>query len=93
MKKLFVLFSIFVFFYSCVSKADTNFENLKKIEKGMTIQQVDSIMIYKPNLREEAFWDKSKFVYYYESGFGSSDDFKIIFSKTDSIVTNIECGD
>lgn len=59
----------------------------------MTIQQVDSIMKYEPNLIEEAFWDKSQFVYYYESGFGSSDDFKIIFSKTDSIVTNIKYGD
>lgn len=74
-------------------KSGQELYGFKKIRKGMLNTQVDSIMTDSPKLIKEAFWDKNLYVNYYDSGFGASDDFKIIFSKKDSLVVNIEYGD
>ncbi|MBC9796889.1 hypothetical protein [Sinomicrobium weinanense] len=93
MKNLIILSIIILFFSACASKADKNFTDLKKNRKGMSNTQVDLIMTNSPKLIKEAFWDKNLYVNYYDSGFGTSDDFKIIFSKKDSLVVSIEYGD
>lgn len=64
-----------------------------KITKGMSFDSVNVVMKNKPREIKTAFWNDSLFVQYYDSGFGASDDFKIIFSKKDSIVVDIEYGD
>ena len=93
MRKILILIGFTVLLYSCLSEANRNFNNLKKVEIGMTMHQVDSIMKNKPKTIEKAFWDDNLFVYYYNSGFGASDDFSIVFSKRDSLVTSIGFGD
>ena len=91
MKKLIILIVIFIL--SCNSKEDETYDDLLKIRKGMRLGRVDSIMRNKPREIKSAFWDNSLFVQYYDSGVGASDDFKIILSKKDSLVVDIEYGD
>ena len=91
MKKLLILIVIFIL--SCNSKEDETYDDLLKIRKGMRLGRVDSIMRNKPREIKSAFWDNSLFVQYYDSGVGASDDFKIVLSKKDSLVVDIEYGD
>lgn len=91
MKKLIILIVIFIL--SCNSKEDKTYDDLLKIKKGMCLSSVDSIMRNNPKEIKSAFWDNSLFVQYYDSGVGASDDFKIILSKKDSLVVDIEYGD
>ena len=91
MKKLMILIVIFIL--SCNSKEDETYDDLLKIRKGMRLGRVDSIMRNKPREIKSAFWDNSLFVQYYDSGVGASDDFKIVLSKKDSLVVDIEYGD
>ena len=91
MKKLMILIVIFIL--SCNSKEDETYDDLLKIRRGMRLGRVDSIMRNKPREIKSAFWDNSLFVQYYDSGVGASDDFKIVLSKKDSLVVDIEYGD
>lgn len=63
-----------------------------KIEKGMSVTEVNSIMSNKPESIETAFWNDSLFVQYYEPPVGASDNLGIVFNK-DSIVVEVRKGD
>jgi hypothetical protein len=77
----------------CGSKADQNFADLKIIRDRMKISEVHSIMKNDPINFEQAYWSDSLLVENYESGFGASDDYKIVYSKKDTTVVRIEWGD
>lgn len=78
---------------SCKSKEEENWDDLQKIKVGMTYNHVNVIMRHAPKSVEVAFWNDSLFVCYYDSAFGSSDDYRIVFSKKDSTVVEIGYGD
>jgi len=89
--KYFSLVSLILFFVSCESSE--NFENLKKVKVGMPYRDAVKIMENEPISIEDAFWNDSLFVAYYDSPVAASDNYGIIYSKRDSIVVGIEWGD
>lgn len=94
-QSMFILLTLFltVFFGCSSSEGDENFEQLQEIEKGMSILQVHSIMTNDQISLEEAYWSDTLLIESYESGFGSSDYYKIIYSKKDSSVVEVFWGD
>ncbi|HEU4495601.1 MAG TPA: hypothetical protein VFR70_00975 [Flavobacterium sp.] len=92
MKKIMIFISV-ILIIGCNSKSSENYESLLKIKKGMSHDSVNSIMKNKPREIKTAFWNDTLFVNYYDSGFGASDDFKIVFNKKDSTVVDVEYGD
>jgi hypothetical protein len=89
-----VIITVFIsLFSSCRSNGEENYSALTKVNKGMHIETVDSIMQHNPKLIKTAFWSDSLFVLYYDSPMGASDDLGIVFSKKDSIVVDIRYGD
>lgn len=92
MKNIIYLLCVVILF-SCSSKSDENFEDLKKIKQKMPFIEVRKIMRNKEIGIENAYYNENLFILKYDSGVGASDDFKIIFSKKDSLVTDIGYGD
>ena len=88
-----ITFLILIVNLSCDSKPDQNFKDLQKVEIGMTLYETSSIMRNQPKSKETAYWNKDLYVHYYDSGFGASDDFMIVYSKKDSLVVEIGYGD
>jgi hypothetical protein len=79
---------------SCASESgEQNFEDLKKVQQGMKITQVHEIMKNPALSIEDARWSDSLIVEEYESSFGASDYYKIIYLKVDSTVVEIQWGD
>ena len=87
------LFIFLILTIGCRSKGSENYNSLLKVKKGMNYDSVNIIMKNKAREVKTAFWNDTLFVQYYDSGFGASDDFKIIFNGKDSIVVDIEYGD
>lgn len=88
-----VILSCVVIFIACFSSpvAKKNAENIKKIQPGMTMEEVkkimdepDRIIIYPLNDKEYEFE--------YISPTGYSDYFRIFISRSDSIVLRIADG-
>jgi hypothetical protein len=92
MKSIIYVFCL-CFLFSCSSKSDENFEDLKKIKPKMSFIEVRKIMRNKESSVENAYYDDKLLIVRYDSGMGASDDFKIILSKKDSLVISIEFGD
>ncbi|PZD78983.1 hypothetical protein [Mesonia sp. K7] len=90
--KLFFIFLIPLLF-SCSNTAIENFEDLKKIEIGMSLETAKSKMRHQPEKVETAVWDSTKYVYYYKSPAFAADYYKIIVSKKDSLVSGIDYGE
>ena len=82
-----------IILFGCNTEGEQNFEDLKKVELGMERSMVDTIMGNPPINSETANWSDSLFVESYESGFGASDYYKIIYSKKDSVVVDVGWGD
>lgn len=79
---------------SCTNEdGEQNFEDLKKLQHGMKMDQVHAVMKNSPIATEDAHWSDSLLVEEYESAFGASDYYKIIYSKVDSAVVEIQWGD
>lgn len=87
----------FLGFLLCVGCGETpteqNFADIQKIQRGMSIREVDSIMRNAP-IR---IWDNPRaniiILDYENKAFGASDDFSICLSEKDSLVVNIYYGD
>jgi len=85
---------LIVFAVGCVSgESGQNFEDLSKIEKGMTIKEVGVIMRNDPMHLKVAHWSDSLLVESYESPAAASDDYKIIYQLLDSTVVEVRWGD
>jgi hypothetical protein len=85
---------ITIFLVSCSnSEREHNFDNLKKVRKGIKIAEVHSLMRNSPVDTQSAYWSDSLFVERYESVIGSSDYYKIIYFKEDSTVADLDLGD
>lgn len=74
-------------------RGEENFEQLKIIKIGMEMNKVHSIMPNTPISLKQSYWSDTLLVESYESGFGASDYYKIIYSKKDSVVVEIKWGD
>lgn len=78
--------------YSCSSPvSEKNAENIKKVEIGMTLDEVLKIM----NNPEKVViypYNNDEYVYLYTSPTGYSDNFRIYISRRDSIVLRIGDG-
>lgn len=90
-KILFIFFILF-FMTSCnQEKEKRNYENIKKIQKGMSLNQVTEIMgnpdyIYN-SLPAPMLADfDSIFIYNYRSTIGASGNIQVWFEKNDSTV-------
>ncbi|QED38949.1 hypothetical protein FK178_15025 [Antarcticibacterium arcticum] len=94
MKKIFYTnFFLFILLISCSKANQENFEDLKKIETGMEVKKVLSIMRNDPINVKRAPWNDSLFIYYFSSPAAASDHYKIIFKEEDSTVIEINFGD
>jgi hypothetical protein len=94
MSRKVILRIIWVLLLGCTNtNGELNFEDLKNIKVGMTIDKVHLIMTNDPIALEEAYWSDSILVERYESGFAASDDYRIIYNKADSTVKEIYWGD
>ena len=92
--KMGILAVFLAVFFGCSSlEGEENFKQLQKIEKGMALNKVRSIMSNDPIILEKAYWSDTLFVESYESPFGTSDTYKIIYSQKDSLVVGIKLGD
>jgi hypothetical protein len=77
---------------SCLqSKADKNVKLIKKIKVGMTEKQVRGIMGNPDKVGAYPFYDQ-EYNFLYEAPIGFSDDFRVFFSKNDSLVIRIGDG-
>jgi hypothetical protein len=88
-----LLFSFAILLVSCKSREEENWDDLQHITLGMKYQMTDSIMRNPPKSIENAFWNDSLSVNYYESPAAASDDYAIVYTKKDSIVSEIKYGD
>lgn len=93
MKNIICFFLISLFGISCNINSSNNYEDLKKIEIGMSIIEVDKIMRNNPIKLDRAIYNDSKIIEYYESPMAASDYFQIVYSSNDSIVVEIYFGD
>lgn len=91
--RTFIKALIVCIFFSCHHRHVENFEDLQKIETGMTLKEVLSKMRNEPIHAEEAYWDKGLFVYSFASPPAASDHYKVIFREKDSTVVEILYGD
>ncbi|UBZ06762.1 hypothetical protein LDL76_15565 [Salegentibacter mishustinae] len=93
--KIRILFTAFLIcaFLSCNKTHIENYEDLQKLESGMELDEVLSLMRNEPVLIEKAYWDENLFIYSFESPPAASDYYKVIFRKNDSVVTEILYGD
>lgn len=86
-------FLAFIFCIACETPTEQNFEDIQKIQYGMSFKEVDNIMRNKP-IR---IWDNPRanvIIYDYENKtFGASDNFRICFFNKDSTVVSIGYGD
>jgi hypothetical protein len=79
---------------SCSNEnGEQNFEDLKNVHRGMKMDQVHAVMENSPTNTEGAYWSDSLVVEEYESAFGASDHYKVIYSKIDSTVVEVQWGD
>jgi len=92
-KNFFVIVFLMILGFSCNSKGDENFQDFKKVKLGMSIDEVLNTMSNEAKNIEVAYWSDSLLVERYESGFGASDDFMIIYSVTDTVVVEVNWGD
>lgn len=95
--KIFLLFLTISFgFVSCgQKKANENFENQKKIEKGMTTDEVIEIMgppDYISELTYSEYRGDSIFIYNYEPPFGFSGYIQVWFNHSDRRVRSVHDG-
>ncbi|MGG5577562.1 hypothetical protein ACPDHL_09495 [Myroides sp. C15-4] len=91
-QRIYIFIIVFGLFFNC-SKVVQNYNDLVKVKIGMHYREVNSIMNNKPLKVENAFWNDSLFIQNYESPSSASDDYKIVFTKKDSIVVEINYGD
>jgi hypothetical protein len=92
MKKMIFLFIMFAYL-SCSNKPNENFEDISKIQIGMSYKEVQKIMRNNYKDRISASYSDTLFIDRYEPGFGASDYFGIVYSEKDSIVVEINLGD
>lgn len=79
---------------SCTNgNGEQNFEDLKKVQQGMTIDEVHAVMENVPIRTGVAHWSDSLIYEEYESAFGASDHYKVIYSRLDSAVVQVQWGD
>lgn len=93
-QKIFLIAVVIGLMISCTNpKGEENFEHLQNIKIGMEMNEVHSIMPNTPVNLKQAYWSDTLLVESYESGFGASDYYKIIYFKKDSVVFEIKWGD
>lgn len=80
-------------FAGCSGEAEQNFDDLQKIQSGMTAAQVRKVMTNNPESVQEAYWNPGLFVYFYKSPPAASDHYQVIFNKADSTVVEVNFGD
>ena len=83
MRKL-ALLGCSVFLFSC--KHGENCDNLQKIQRGMSVEEVTSVMKDQPDTILVNFFEKDQFSYLYPVPFGASQNVYINFSEKDSLV-------
>ena len=97
MKHLIIILLVIVGFSSCdisEKKAKQNYENLKKVKIGMTMDTVVKIMGDPDTIIIDPYKSQDRYYrYLYQSEFGMSDNFYVFFSKEDSLVFSINYGD
>ncbi len=85
-KKIIYFTILIIVFSSCnTKKAKENFEDIHKIKKGMSFQEVQKIMRNKP-FKKELDEDGTSFTHLYTPPFASSGNYAIEYSIKDSIV-------
>ena len=74
-----------VFLFSC--KHGENCDNLQKIQRGMSVEEVITVMNGQPDtILVNFFVAKDQFSYLYPVPFGASENVYINFSEKDSLV-------
>lgn len=91
-KKLWIL--VIIFFIKCgETPTEQNFEDIQKIQYGMSVKEVERIMRNKP-IRVSDNPQMNVFIFDYKNNaFGASDNFRIYFSDRDSTVISINYGE
>jgi len=78
--------------YSCNNNSYESQKDIIKVQKGMKIQEVISIMRNRP-FKIEASDDNISFYEFYKAPIGASGYYYIEYRKKDSLVMNTYCGD
>lgn len=90
MPRLLLLF-VAILFFSCQSKEQENWDDLQQVKVGISLKEATRTMRNAPDIVDT--YNKDTLVLFYDSTFGSSDDYKIVISKKDSVVSKIGYGD
>lgn len=89
----FLFLTVSLGFIGCgQKKANENFENQKKVGKGMTTDEVLEIMGPPDDIHEISYidsWGDSVFIYNYESPFGFSGRIQVWFNHSDRRVRSV----
>ncbi len=95
-------YKIFIFTFICIiiiynirleKIGRENIELSKNIKPGMTVIEVNKIMLNNPIKIENHKYEENELIYFYNSSFSSSGHIEITFDKNDSIVKRIYRGD